>query len=444
MAKHVHLIVERGPVKGREITVPVEGVRIGRSSRNDISIDDAALSRFHCRLFFKPGEGLWLSDLGSANGTLVNGREVQEQRVRAGDEIVLGETMLRVVFDLDSEPASSPDAAIPPAGRDGPGTGVPAVDLGLSKSGTEKAAIPASRRRLLWLALGMLLVVLLAWLPQFIEKVKAYTAPPAPPPVQAELLDIEISFERVEASSSNIFRYVLEVAGGRLKVQVDDLLRDRHVRREKAVAPELIGDLGRAIEATGFFDLSEDYSGMAPGVHETTDITMTFGVRTHRIKVLNHIEPEGLVNVRNAIEEFGKNELGLAALAIEPTELVDRARQALMLGQKLYDEREVSHGNLYAAIRAFTESEWYLETIEPKPDFYGEVLSRKNDCERDLQRRYDDVWFMAERAIKLRDWKEAARYLRVVSESIPDRSDDRNRNAYKKLVDVERHLATEK
>jgi hypothetical protein len=150
------------------------------------------------------------------------------------------------------------------------------------------------------------------------------------------------------------------------------------------------------------------------------------------------------VTARNIIEEFGKNELGLAALAIEPTELVGRAQQSLLLGQKLFDEREVSYGNLYAAIRAFTEAEWYLETIEPKPAFYGEVLSRRSDCERDLQKRYDDLWFMAERAVKLRDWKEAARHLRVVLEMLPDRSDDRNRNAYKKLVDVERHLATEK
>jgi hypothetical protein len=51
---------------------------------------------------------------------------------------------------------------------------------------------------------------------------------------------------------------------------------------------------------------------------------------------------------------------------------------------------------------------------------------------------------MAEKAVKLRDWKEAARHLRIINEMIPDRSDDRNRNAYKKLVDVERRLATEK
>jgi hypothetical protein len=442
MAKRVNLIVESGPVKGREIAVPMEGVRIGRSSRNDISIDDAALSRFHCRLFIKPGEGLWLSDLGSANGTLVNGREVQEQRVRAGDEIVLGETTLRVVYDLDPEPPAG--HTFPSnAGDGGKGTSLPAVDLGLDKPGSA-GAMPAFRRRLLWLGLGMILVVALAWVPKLSGLFKGFGAPAVTAPVPAELPDVELRFERVEASSSNIFRYVLEIEGGRMSVRVDDLLQDRHVRREKSVAPELVKDLGHSIEAAGFFDLSEDYSGLAPGVHETTDMTVTLGARTHRVKVLNHIEPEALVTVRTAIEEFGKNELGLAALAIEPTELVNRARQAFLLGQKLYDEREVSYGNLHGAIRAFTESEWYLETIEPKPDFYAEVLSRKTDCERDLQRRFDDLWFMAEKTVKLRDWKEAARHLRVVIETIPDRSDDRNRNAYKKLVDVERHLATEK
>jgi hypothetical protein len=54
------------------------------------------------------------------------------------------------------------------------------------------------------------------------------------------------------------------------------------------------------------------------------------------------------------------------------------------------------------------------------------------------------LWFLAERSVKLREWKEAERQLKVICELIPDRSDDRNRNASKNLVDVERHLATEK
>jgi hypothetical protein len=236
----------------------------------------------------------------------------------------------------------------------------------------------------------------------------------------------------------------LEVRNNHLTVQVDDLSRHRHVRREKAVSPDLLVELGRSFETAGFFDLLGEYEGIAPGVHETTAIAVTLGARTHRVRVVNHIEPEALIAVRNTIEEFGKNELGLAALAIEPAELVDLARKAFLQGQKLYDEREVKYENLFAAIRALKESEWYLETIEPKPDFYADAIGRKSDLDRELQRRYDDLWFMAEKAVKLRDWKEAARHLRIINEMIPDRSDDRNRNAYKKLVDVERRLATEK
>jgi len=167
-------------------------------------------------------------------------------------------------------------------------------------------------------------------------------------------------------------------------------------------------------------------------------------VNTMRIKVVNHIEPEEFAAARSLIEEFGKNELGLAALAIDPATLVDKARASLLQAKKMWDEREVRDVNLFNAIRAYRECEWYLETIDPKPDFYGEVLSGKTDCESELKRRYNDLWFMAERAVKLHDWKEADRQLKVICEMIPDRSDERNQNASKTLLEVERHLSTEK
>ena len=61
-----HFIVEEGPEKGRSITLPSNDVRIGRSSNNDVVIRDPVMSRFHCRIYFKPGEGLWALDLGSS------------------------------------------------------------------------------------------------------------------------------------------------------------------------------------------------------------------------------------------------------------------------------------------------------------------------------------------------------------------------------------------
>lgn len=443
----VHLLITEGPSKGRELHVPHVGVRIGRSSRNDISIPDGAMSRFQCRFFLMPGDGLWVSDLGSANGTMVNGKLVQEQRLHVHDEILAGDTCIRVVNEGSAPvevPAAAPNAPAAPA-RVAP----VAVDLGLRRA-LEPACSPASagpnpmRRNLLWLATLLLLLVLAIFLKKPILAI--FEPPPPSPPAQHQinLPVLELMFERVEGSSSNVFRYCLELKDNLLKVEVDDLLSDRHVRRDKKVTPELQQELARSVEGTGVLDLREEYSGLAPGLHQSSDLSVTIGAVTRRIRVLNQAEPEIFANVRAMIEEFGKNELGLSALAVDPAALLEKARNALLQGKKMWDEREVRNGNLHNAIRAYKECEWYLETIQPKPDFYAEATSAKNECIRELQRRYEDLWFLAERSVKLREWKEAERQLKVICEMIPDRSDDRNRNAGRSLLDVERHLTTEK
>ena len=459
MDTRAHLIVEAGPDRGKEIIIPSEGARIGRSTRNDVVLNDPAMSRFHCRFFLKAGEGIWVADLGSSNETLVNGKPVQEVRLRPGDEISIGDTTLRVLSDAPQAVGDRPAPAAPLAAPVVPSAPLPAaealapaepaIDLGLRKSQSSgRSLVTPQRKRLMWAAALMALVALIAWLPK--DKIAGWakkqfgSAPPPPVEKPVDLPAVEIAYERVEATASNIFRYSMDIRNHTMVVQVDDVQNARHVRREKKVDPELIRALGKAIESAGFFDLLADYSGMAPGVYETSDISVTLGARTHRAKIVNHVEPEAFGTARGQIEEFGKNELGLAALAIEPDKLVAKAEESLLFGRKLYDEREVRYENLAAAIRAFREAEWYVETIEPKPAFYAEAINRRGDCERELQKRYDDMWFMAERAVKLRDWKEAAKHLRIVCEMIPDRSDERNQNAYKKLVDVERRLGAEK
>jgi len=132
--------------------------------------------------------------------------------------------------------------------------------------------------------------------------------------------------------------------------------------------------------------------------------------------------------------------LGLAALALAPEKLIDLACTASLLGRSLYDQREVKHDNLAKAIRSLHEVEWYLETIEPKPDFYAGTVALRKEAEREMQATADDLMFLAERAIRLKDWNEAALQLRLLCEKIPDRADSRHQNARKKLLAVERHL----
>lgn len=75
-------------------------VTLGRASTNDVFLADRTLSRVHARLDLKP-EGLVLSDLGSRNGTQLNGERIVEPTVvRAGDRIVLGETSIDVAEEV--------------------------------------------------------------------------------------------------------------------------------------------------------------------------------------------------------------------------------------------------------------------------------------------------------------------------------------------------------
>ena len=67
----------------------------GRSTEVDLVLADDAVSRKHAR-FFKTRGRLWVRDLGSRNGTLINGESVARHCLRAGDRIAMGSSLARV------------------------------------------------------------------------------------------------------------------------------------------------------------------------------------------------------------------------------------------------------------------------------------------------------------------------------------------------------------
>ena len=430
-----HLVVEAGPDKGLTITVPPHGIRVGRSSNNDVVLKDSVMSRFHCRFFFKPDDGLWAEDLGSANQTHLNQAPMHVARLHIGDRLVLGDTTLKVDNDSILDVTSRKLFNTPVA--EGPANGK--IEFRHASNGKEPGRKPLR-------AALMTLLILLAALGALLWIYK--TTPPAHDAAESQPSDtagaqaLSISYEKVQADAKNIFRYVLELEANELSIQITDLQNKRQVagQQRRQVAPEILQSLSDTIEQADFFALKESYQGVATDVWDLIDLTVTINRKTRRVRVLNTQEPEACKTVREAIEEFGQNELGLAALALAPEKLIDLARAASLLGRSLYDQREVKHDNLAKAIRSLHEVEWYLETIEPKPDFYASAVALRTEAEREMQATGDDLMFLAERAIRLKDWNEAALQLRLVCEKIPDRADSRHQNARKKLLAVERHL----
>ncbi len=78
---------------GMAFSLGEHGVVIGRKRSNDISLDDTNVSRVHASIDFWEGD-YYITDLGSTNGTFVNGTRVSKKRLAEGDLITMGTTAL--------------------------------------------------------------------------------------------------------------------------------------------------------------------------------------------------------------------------------------------------------------------------------------------------------------------------------------------------------------
>jgi transcriptional regulator with GAF, ATPase, and Fis domain len=101
------LLATSGPLKDSTIPLPEGEITVGRESSNVVAVVDPSVSRKHCLLRREEGRFL-IQDLGSRNGTQVNGALAKEQWLRHGDEIAVGDSVF--LFLLDDE-----DRMLPPS-----------------------------------------------------------------------------------------------------------------------------------------------------------------------------------------------------------------------------------------------------------------------------------------------------------------------------------------
>jgi predicted component of type VI protein secretion system len=150
------LAVRQGPVPGKFYELAKDVSTLGRDVRNDIVVNDAEVSRTHCRLTAQ-ADGYLVEDLGSTNGTFIAGQRLTGPRVlRPGERLGLGETVvleLELVRDPEAtviaEPSATPAAASAPSGAPAPQP-TPAY-----APESEAEAEPQPRRKWLpWVAAG--------------------------------------------------------------------------------------------------------------------------------------------------------------------------------------------------------------------------------------------------------------------------------------------------
>lgn len=102
-----------GKYQGGEFPiVPERELVIGRSNDIDVALIEDMVSRRHARVLLQ-GDSLIIEDLGSTNGTFVNGEKIRRARLKEGDKILIGTSIIRVASaDGDSGSTSESEAKI--------------------------------------------------------------------------------------------------------------------------------------------------------------------------------------------------------------------------------------------------------------------------------------------------------------------------------------------
>jgi hypothetical protein len=95
------LVVVRGPNNGARFLLDHDTVTVGRHPDSDIFLDDITVSRRHVE-FRRQGDRFSVHDVGSLNGTYVNGVRADDRDLSMGDEVQIGKFKL-VVFLSESD-----------------------------------------------------------------------------------------------------------------------------------------------------------------------------------------------------------------------------------------------------------------------------------------------------------------------------------------------------
>lgn len=92
--RRVLLRVKDGPDQGTQLRLARPRITVGRSAVNDLTLIDSSVSGTHLELSLSDKEGVLVRDLGSTNGTKVNGVRIKEAWIEPGTTIALGKTVI--------------------------------------------------------------------------------------------------------------------------------------------------------------------------------------------------------------------------------------------------------------------------------------------------------------------------------------------------------------
>jgi len=370
------LTVVAGTTPGKEFFFE-KGASIGRVEENDIVLVEPGVSRNHATIRDDMGIFL-LEDLGSANGTRLNGENVKEPEVlRDGDYITLGQSTLQFSL-LDSS-----------RGEVTAQTALSEVEAQAADRATKtemRGAVTAIRRR--WLLTIVMILVLggggvVAYL-HFHRQAKMIvfdqSATPATYSDEDSFFNSVFGYGKYDKSHLTQLIVNFEYLGGRATLQY--------------------GAWG--VDKSG--ELEIQLNGQPIGQAPLTMNRWVYGLKrvlpreTLKKNQTNELIFRNTLNPR-AKEEWQVCYVQVIQEAIPPADLKE-ARFQFELAKKSWEDREIEPGNMYTALTGFKKARDLLE-LAPRGELYQEALDFIEKVDKALTRKFADGLFSARRAEKL-------------------------------------------
>ena len=430
------------------------GICIGREEDNDIQLLLPGISRYHAKVEYT-GSQWRILDLGSTNGTRVNGNVITDGLIlQDGMLIQLGEQKIR--FVANNESGVSPEADVPRPGGSGetplnsaaaippaaPSPVLPSAGKADRKAdpavagekGNEKKFVKinaedlfrkkeqsspvngavsgreghTSGKRIQNLLFTLLVVVM--GCAALLVFVMLNTPAEKKAPVQniAVRNPFVLEYEKKLIQSDNVFRFYVRVEDKSVIFKLNDLRHSRHFTKGIGqVDEDLLRDLIKEVKDTDFMKIVSGQSGKPrDGVDEYRKMTIGYGSHLNTVVCHNTAPPRSFEAIEGALESFADG-FGLKTISLSEEQMRSEADRAFEKAEDLFKNYQARPENLRNAIVRYQITVEFLEQFEPKPRNWIAARQRLNEANKLLNKLKKDCEFNINVYYKKRQSAEA-------------------------------------
>ena len=420
----MNLYFLNGQKKGESWTLVPPGICIGREQDNDIQLLIPGVSRYHAKIEYCQ-DGQWkILDLGSTNGTKVNGEKIfGEVILKPGTEIIVGEQVIRFDQDFKADEVPPPVPAPDPVAPESKKTPVSVTEYNetdkvdfdiFRKSSTgpqEQKKEPVSPKKRLVNLLFALLVTVLACVAilVFFFLAGAPKEDRQKTPVKVSQNPFFLEYEKIILSRDNVFRFSICIENGSAQFKLNDLKYQRRFSKGIGKVDEyLLKELIREIKGTDLMKIHSDPPGSpSNGVDESRTLTIGYGSSFNSVSVRNSFPKSSFETIEYALSRFA-DDYGLKTISLSQKEMREEAVRSFRKAEELLANYQAKPENLRNAILRYRVAIEFLDQFDPKPEEWTVAKRKLGEAEALMKKMIKDAEFNINVLYKKREYAAAA------------------------------------